>query len=88
MPKSSSSISKSRSYSEIGEYWDEHDLGEVWDETRPVDIDVDLQSEKRYYPIARRLSEELNQMAKAQGISPETLINLWVQEKTAKKASG
>jgi hypothetical protein len=87
MARNSSSISDATSYSEIGAYWDEHDLEEVWDETRPVDIEVDLRSEKRYYPIARDLSEQLNQIARAQGISPETLINLWVQEKTAKPAS-
>jgi hypothetical protein len=35
-----SSISKGRSYGEIGEYWDEHDLGDAWEETKPVEIEV------------------------------------------------
>jgi hypothetical protein len=87
MAKNKASISKGTSYSELGEYWDQHDLAEAWDSTTPVDIAVDLRTEKRYYPVAKALSERLNQMARSQGVSPETLINLWVQEKTAKPGS-
>jgi hypothetical protein len=84
MARNSTSISKARSYREIGEYWDNHDLGEVWESTKPAEFEVDLRSDKHYYPIARDLSEELSKMARAQGVSPETLINLWVREKTGK----
>jgi hypothetical protein len=82
MSGNKSSISKSNSDTEIGEYWDEHDLGDVWEETKPIEIEVAIRSEKRYYPIERSLSEKLNELARVQGVSPETLINLWVQEKT------
>lgn len=61
--------------------WDEHDLGEVWDRTEPADFDVDLQSVKHYYPIGRALSDRVTQIAREQGVSPETLVNLWIQEK-------
>ena len=30
MKRNRSSISKARSYAEIGEYWDTHDLSNVW----------------------------------------------------------
>jgi hypothetical protein len=40
MKKSKSSISKARSYAEIGEFWDEHDLTNYWDKTRKVKFDV------------------------------------------------
>jgi hypothetical protein len=84
MSGNKSFISKGRSYSEIGKYWDEHDLGEVWEETKPIEIEVAIRSEKHYYPIEKSLSERLNEIARAQGVSPETLINLWVQEKTVR----
>lgn len=66
---------------EIGEYWDDHDLGEIWDETEPVEIAVDLRSERHYYSIERSLSERVHQIAEARGVSSETLVNLWLQEK-------
>ncbi len=78
-----SSISKARSYEEMGEYWDTHSLDEVWDQTKLAEFEVDIKSDKRYYPIEKTLSEKLTQIARAQGVSAETLINLWIQEKIA-----
>jgi hypothetical protein len=87
MSDSESSISKSRSYEEMGEYWDRHDAGEVWDRLEPVEFEVSIQSEKRYYPIEKLLSQKLDRIAATQGVSPETLINLWVQEKVGESGS-
>jgi hypothetical protein len=42
MTRSRSSISKARSYKEIGEFWDTHDLSDYWDETTPVEFEVDM----------------------------------------------
>lgn len=77
------SISKGSSYEEIGEYWDAHDASEAWDQGSPVEFEIDIRSERRYYPIEKTLSQRLGQIAEAQGISAETLINLWVQEKVS-----
>ena len=70
-------------YEEIGEYWEAHDAGEAWDKGEPVEFEIDIKSERRYYPIEKTLSRKLNQIARAQGVSAETLINLWLQEKIA-----
>jgi len=78
------SISKARSYEEMGEYWDTHDASEAWDQGEPVEFEIDIKSDKRYYPIEKSLSQKLTQIARAQGVSSETLLNLWVQEKIAK----
>ena len=51
MDRSKSSISKARSYKEIGEFWDEHDLAEYWEQTKPVEFEFDIQSEVTYYPL-------------------------------------
>lgn len=87
MSRNRSSLSKGSSYTEIGQYWDEHDLGEVWDRTEPADFEVDLKSVKHYYPVERALSDKVSQMAREQGVSPETLINLWIQEKVRPSGS-
>jgi hypothetical protein len=84
MSEPKASISKGRSYEEIGEYWDTHDASEAWDQGEPVEFEIDIKSEKRYYPIEKTLSQKLTQIARSQGVSSETLLNLWVQEKIAK----
>jgi hypothetical protein len=76
-----SSISNATSYEEIGEFWDEHDTADYWEQTYPVEFKVNLQSEEMYYRIDNTLSEQLRSLARRRGISPETLLNLWVQEK-------
>ncbi len=74
-------ISGVKSYQTIGEFWDNHDLGDYWDKTKPAEFEISIGSERRYYPIDKNLSNQLKEIAQKQGISAETLINLWVQEK-------
>ena len=81
MNRNRSSISKARSYKEIGEFWDTHDLADYWEQTQPVEFEVDIQSEVTYYPLDVALSAQVRSIAMQRGISPETLLNLWVQEK-------
>jgi len=87
MKKNKTSISKARSYKAIGDYWDTHDLSEIWEKTRKVTFDVQVESEVIYYPISRSLSEDLNSIAIKQGVSSDTLINLWIQEKVKEQIS-
>ncbi len=83
-----SSISDARSYREMGEYWDTHDAGEIWEQTEPAEFEVDLRQEKVYYPVGRSLSARIAEIAREQGISAETLLNLWVQEKVLGLSQG
>jgi hypothetical protein len=87
MSESRSSLSQARSYQEIGEFWDAHDLGEFWDQTEAVEFEPDIQSTKTYYPVETGLSEKLRSLAEQRGVSAETLLNLWVQEKTREEAT-
>jgi hypothetical protein len=79
MSEGRASISGGRSYEEIGEYWDTHDAGDI--ATEPVEFEVDIRSERFYYPIERSLSDKVIQIAHERGVSAETLVNLWIQEK-------
>ena len=81
MRKNKSSISKASSYEGIGAYWDTQDLSKVWRKTRKVKFDVQIESEVIYYPIEKNLSEKIQSIAKKQGVSSDTLINLWIQQK-------
>lgn len=87
MRKSKSSISKAQSYKAIGEFWDTHELSEHWDETERIEFEVDIQSEAIYFPVETTLSDKLRMIAEHRGVSPETLLNLWVQEKVGEEVA-
>lgn len=77
---SKTSISKARTYQEIGAFWDEHDATEFGEQTE-VEFEVNIKSQRKYYPLDTHLSVKIKQIAEERGISEETLLNLWVQEK-------
>ena len=81
MKKNKSSISKARSYREIGEFWDEHDLSDFWKKTRRVKLDVVLEPEATYFPIEKDLSKKIQSEARKRGVSSDTLVNLWLEQK-------
>jgi len=81
MKKSKSSISGAKTYKEIGSFWDTHALSDFWDQTRKAAIDVEVESEMTYYSLDKELSEKVRSLAQRRGVSADTLINLWVQEK-------
>ena len=82
-----SSISKARSYAEIGKFWDEHDLSDVWGKTRKVRFDVVLEPEATYYPVEKTLSEKIQSVARKQGVPSDTLVNLWLEQKIKEQRS-
>jgi hypothetical protein len=87
MSEAKSSISGAKSYKEIGEFWNTHDLADYWDQTEPVEFEVDIQSETTYYALDRQLSHKLARVAEQRGVSAETLLNIWVQEKLLEQAA-
>ncbi len=87
MSEGRSSISQAKSYKEIGEFWDTHDLADYWDQTEPVEFEVNIQSETTYYALDRQLAQKLAKVAEERGVSAETLLNMWVQEKLLEQAA-
>jgi len=81
MKRNKSSISKASSYREMGEYWDTHDLSKVWGKTKKVTFDVNIETEATYCAIEKTLSEKVQSIAKKKGVSSDTLVNLWIQQK-------
>ena len=45
MQKSITTISKATTHREIAEFWDTHSIVDYWDQTKPVEFEVDIQSE-------------------------------------------
>lgn len=87
MARSQSSISKARSYKEIGEFWDTHDLGDYWDQTKRVEFEIDIKSEAIYYATEPKLSAKISRIAKKRGVPAETLLNLWLKERLGEETA-
>ncbi len=85
MKNTKSSISQGQSYQEIGDYWDNHDLGEVWDQTEIADLVLSGHANTTYYPVESTLSQKLQAVAQQRGVSAQTLLNLWLQERVTQE---
>jgi hypothetical protein len=81
--KARSSVSLASSYRAIGDFWDTHDLADCWDATKEAEFEVDISSEVVYFALEKSLSRKVRSAARKRGVAPDTLVNLWVQEKLA-----
>ncbi|MGQ3683974.1 MAG: CopG family antitoxin [Candidatus Loosdrechtia sp.] len=81
MKKRKGSISQATSYKETGEFWDTHDLADFWDKTKEASFEIAIESEVTYYAVDKILSEKIQAIAQKRGVTADTLVNLWVQEK-------
>ena len=69
---------------EAGEFWDTHSTVEHEDIFEPVDVELDLPPRMgKRIVLAAELAEKLSEVARREGVSTETLANLWLQEKLA-----
>jgi len=66
---------------ELSDFWDTHSSADYEEVMEPVEVEIDLSSSKVYCPVARDLLRQVRRQARQQGVSTETLINLWLQEK-------
>ncbi len=83
MAENKTPISNASSYAEVGEYWDSHDLSDHWDQTHEVEFQVNRQSSVIYFAVAKDLAAQLRSAARDRGVSPDTLLNLWLKEHVA-----
>lgn len=68
---------------ELWEFWDTHSSADYEDEMETVGVEVGPSSSQVYFPVAKDLLRQVRIQARRQGVSTETLINLWLQEKLA-----
>ncbi len=70
----------------LTDYFDTHDMGEHLDQMVEVSFDVDIKRRQYLIAIDAELMKKLTEIAKAQQVSPEVLINTWLQEMALKAA--
>lgn len=78
-------ISNAASYEAIGDFWDAHDLGERWDSTRPAQFDILVEAQRNYVPVETALTQQLRVAAQRNGVSVESLVNGWLQERLSQE---
>lgn len=70
------------SIEEAAEFWDSHSIADYWDETREVK-NVSVNLARRYFRVDKELASKIDKIARERGVSAETLVNLWLQEKAS-----
>lgn len=75
------SLSKSRTIEQLAEFWDTHDATDFDDQTHEVEVRFALDRRYHYVAIDPDLLASLRQKAQARGLTTESLINLWLQER-------
>ncbi len=70
-----------KSIDEAAEFWDTHDLGDYWNLTEEVNFETHIQRRVFLTALEPQLAKRLTEYAHKQGISTETMINVWLNEK-------
>ena len=62
------------------EFWGTHDLDDYWDETSEAHFEVELERRIVLVQLEGQIARKLADIARQQGISTETLVNVWLSE--------
>ncbi|MCL5995330.1 MAG: BrnA antitoxin family protein [Chloroflexi bacterium] len=73
-------VSHASSDEQAAEFWDTHSLADHWDQTYEVDFEVRAQRHRRV-TIDPEVFARVEAQARVRGVSPETLVNLWLAER-------
>jgi hypothetical protein len=82
--RKTTSISKAGSVEKVGDFWDSHGLADRWGQTQEALFELRA-TRRRRVTIAPDLYAQVEAMAHRRGVSPETLINLWLSEHVGSK---
>ena len=72
-----------KSLDEAVEFWETHSLADYEEYWKDVECEFDIQGRTYQVSVESGLYQKLRRRAREKGVSAETLINLWLQEKTA-----
>ena len=72
-------VSKSRTLRELADFWDTHDTADY--PLNQVTFDVSVSARQHFVAVDPDILAEIRARAHARGLSAESLINLWLQER-------
>jgi hypothetical protein len=65
---------------EAAAFWESHDFGDYWDESSEVELEVNA-PRHQWVALANHLAAQAAERARQEGVTVETLINLWIAER-------
>jgi hypothetical protein len=68
---------------EAGIFWDTHDSSDYEDYAVEVECAADIRRRTCLVPVDSDLYRAVRSIARRKGISAETLVNMWIQEKAS-----
>jgi hypothetical protein len=74
------------SFEEFWSFWDTHSTADYEDIMEDAEVQVDVRTSKIYCAIAKDTVSQIQARARQQGVSTETLVNLWLREKMMERA--
>ena len=75
-----SSISQSRSWEEMAEFWDTHSLADFDDQTRAVEMTFEPSARRAAVNIEPELMTEISRIAHERHVGTQTLVNVWLRQ--------
>ena len=69
-----------KSLEDAANFWNTHSLSDYWDETHEVEVEVKA-VRRQWVPLASHVASRTSERARREGVSVETLVNLWVAER-------
>ena len=74
---------KFASVEELADYFDTHDMSDHWEAFPEVQFEINLKTKKYLVAVDEDVMKRLADIARAQQVSAETLVNSWLREKAA-----
>ena len=71
---------------EFAKFWDTHSTADYPEAFREVKTKINIKRRRYFVALTLRLMKQVSRRAKAEGVSTETLINVWLTEKLREAA--
>ena len=73
------------SLEELTDFFDNNDMGDYWQTMPEVDFEIAIAKKTRLVAIEETLAERVAKAAREKNLSPEVLIQTWLEEKLTDK---
>jgi chromatin segregation and condensation protein Rec8/ScpA/Scc1 (kleisin family) len=87
-PMKKSKLPKTKSIRKLAEFWDSHDLTHFEDELEEVREPVFVRGTAVKVQLESREARQVDQLAKAKGVTREELIRAWVRQRLRHQSNG
>lgn len=71
-----------KSADEAARFWDTHSVADYLDQVKEVP-DVEINIVRRHFRLDKELARKIDRIARRRGVSAETLVNQWLQQKAS-----